>query len=222
MNVNIYNTWEATETYDNEAAMDDVQEGKASAFLPVCLPTPPSPPFYSLHWASVFFTIAHWDEGSRPAARAHARQACLGSVVCVGTHLCVSVMCEHVRVELRGGEWSMLPRGRGGETGGDCLTWSVSSRIPFPQSQSIHSVSPISSLSRPRRSYHDSLSQLCILKVIRLTCERTLNAQRKKKWICYRCNYIHSSVAVLKAAPLPPLRLPSLPIVHAFFSLHLF
>lgn len=166
-----------------------------------------------------FFTIAHWDEGSRPAARAHARQACLGSVVCVGTHLCVSVMCEHVRVELRGGEWSMLPRGRGGETGGDCLTWSVSSRIPFPQSQSIHSASPISSLSRPRRSYHDSLSQLCILKVIRLTCERTLNAQRKKKWICYRCNYIHSSVAVLKAAP---LRLPSLPIVHAFFSLHLF
>lgn len=129
MNVNIYNTWEATETYDNEAAMDDVQEGKASQLFFLFV-FPHLPHLHSTLCTELqfffFFTIAHWDEGSRPAARAHARQACLGSVVCVGTHLCVSVMCEHVRVELRGGEWSMLPRGRGGETGGDCLTWSIS------------------------------------------------------------------------------------------------
>lgn len=44
-----------------------------------------------------------------------------------------------------------------GGTGGDCLTWSLSSHIPFPQSPSIHSTSPFSSLSLPQQIYHDSL-----------------------------------------------------------------
>lgn len=65
-----------------------------------CSPSPPPPAPSLLFAMSIYFTLPHWDEGSWPAG---SRVSCSRletrvRLVMPVSHLCVSVMCEHVRV----------------------------------------------------------------------------------------------------------------------------
>lgn len=131
---------------------DEAQEGKdtqrnnscSSAFSSPSSYSPsppPSPPFHSLEWASAFFTVTHWDEGSWPTACAcvHAPHSRPVISVSAWEPICAWAWCVSMsgcsckgRAECgaegegRRGGW------RKGGTGGDCLTWSLSSHVPFP------------------------------------------------------------------------------------------
>lgn len=134
-----------------------------------CSPPPASPA--SLLLLGMSFSFLQSLMGMRPADPT----TCVSVCVCVRVHVrgcwssrawCVSMSgcrCEErgergaegegTRGEERSGDgW------RKGGTGGDCLTWSLSSHIPLPQSQSIHFTSPLSSLSRPQWIYFNFLS----------------------------------------------------------------
>lgn len=134
--------------HDTEAAMrwGTGREGHTGCCFssPFSCSPPPSPPLWNelLFSFSFFLTITHWDEGGRPAACACQWYGCLrGTPLPISAWAwCVSMSgcsCERL---CWGGGGDESPGGGREETGGDCLTWSVSSHIPCPPSPpaSIH------------------------------------------------------------------------------------
>ena len=141
-----------------------------------CSPSPPpSPPLYSLEWASVFYNHSlGWGQLTNGLYTHVCVCVCVrarGCVLVILVSMCGSPSvhehdvwaCQGVAVRE---EESVVAKGEGrrngwrkGGTGGDCLTWSYSSHIPFPQFQSIYSTSPVSSLSQAQWLFHNSPSQ---------------------------------------------------------------